>query len=174
MSAELQAHGSIARNVAATTKTQKLAMPKKLQKKIDEKAKERKEEKKKNKQKDDNQPQPEGKRPRAADVREALKKGKIKPAEAADLNPLGGLKPSVKDVRDAVKGGHISPEEGYNLNRDSVKSPRAPKAPKAPKQESEDKASSGPTFVYSERTNSPSGLNPRPIEAPRQWKTNGL
>lgn len=62
-----------------------------------------------------------GKKPTAKDVKAALKGGHIKPAEAADLNPLGGLTPKSKDVKAALGAGHITMDEAKSLNPRAVK-----------------------------------------------------
>ena len=92
MTADLNALGNLAGNVAKTVKPQKLKIPKKKEK------------------------TPEAKTPSASDVRTALGEGEITPLEAADLNPKGGLKPRASDVRTAYKGGKISREEAEDLH----------------------------------------------------------
>lgn len=62
-----------------------------------------------------------GKTPSAKNVREALKSGHIKPAEAAELNPRGGLVPKAKDVNAALGKGHISYDEAKSLNPNAAK-----------------------------------------------------
>jgi hypothetical protein len=57
-----------------------------------------------------------GKTPSAKNVREALKGGHIKPGEAANLNPRGGLNPRARDVQSAFRGGKISYEEAKDLS----------------------------------------------------------
>ena len=59
---------------------------------------------------------PKGKTPSAKNVREALKGGHIKPAEAAALNPRGGLTPKAKDIQSAFRSGKISYEEAKDLS----------------------------------------------------------
>lgn len=66
-------------------------------------------------------PAGKGKKPSAKNVKTALKGGYIKPAEAAGLNPLGGLTPKSKDVKSALGKGHISFDEAKALNPRSVK-----------------------------------------------------
>jgi hypothetical protein len=97
MTAELNALGNLAGNMAKTVKPQKLKLPKK-------------------KEKEKKTPEPKAKTPSASDVRKALGEGEITPLEAADLNPKGGLKPRASDVRTAYKGGKISRAEAEDLH----------------------------------------------------------
>lgn len=168
MTAELNAIGALAGNVAKTTKPHKLTRPKKKAKKKEE--------------------APEAKTPSAADVRAALSEGEITPLEAADLNPKGGLKPKASDVREAYLGGHISYEEATDLNYYANLNPSSPsKAKSSSNSSNSSKAKSstnsskakssttsvneGPINVSSERVYpTGNGLQPRTaINAGRQW-----
>jgi hypothetical protein len=106
MTAELNALGALAGNVAKTARPQKLKLKKKTKEKLSESSK----------NKSNNKSESTGKTPSATNVREALAEGKITPLEAADLNPRGGLKPKASDVRAAYKSRNISAEEAYDLN----------------------------------------------------------
>jgi hypothetical protein len=102
MTADLNALGNLAGNVAKTVKPQKLSLSRKTKAKLNAKT--------------TRKPKPEAKTPSASDVRKALGEGEITPLEAADLNPLGGLKPKASDVRAAYKGGKLSREEAEDLS----------------------------------------------------------
>lgn len=157
MTAELNALGALAGNVANTIKPHKLTPPKKKAKKKKEEA-------------------PEAKTPSAADVRAALSDGEITPLEAADLNPKGGLKPKASDVREAYQGGHISAEEATDLNYYANLNPSSSSKAKSSSNSSKAKSSTtsvneGPINVSSERVYpTGDGLQPRTaISAGRQW-----
>lgn len=62
-----------------------------------------------------------GKTPSAKNVKAALKGGHIKPAEAASLNPRGGLTARSKDVKSALGAGHITYDEAKSLNPNAFK-----------------------------------------------------
>lgn len=102
MTAELNALGNLAGNMAKTVKPHKLSLSKKTKEKLDSKTKRK--------------PELVAKTPSATDVRAALAEGEITPLEATDLNPKGGLKPKASDVRAAYQGGHISADEATDLN----------------------------------------------------------
>ena len=76
---------------------------------------------KKPKQEKDVKSPEKSKTPSAKNVRDGLKSGHIKPAEAAGLNPRGGLVPKSKDVKTALSSGKISYDEAKSLNSNAFK-----------------------------------------------------
>lgn len=105
MTAELSAHGNLMGGVRSATKGQKLKLSKATKARLarlDEKRM--------------NSNNPRGSEPSEDDVRTALGKGSISPAEASDLNPRGGLTPNSRDVREAYQKGKIDREQAFNLN----------------------------------------------------------